>query len=50
MNKEELFSTIRGLNLKDYSVKELEHLMDLFKVKSRQIEVDIRKRKTNGEN
>ena len=45
IGKEELISAIRGLNIKDYSIRELEHLTDLFKTKARQIESEINKRK-----
>lgn len=48
IGKEELISAIRGLNIKDYSIRELEHLTDLFKTKSRQIESEINKRKSEG--
>ena len=49
IEKDELISALRSLNIKDFSISELEHLMDLFKIKSRQIEEEIRKRKMKGE-
>lgn len=48
IEKDELISAVRGINLLDFSVKELEFLADLFKIKERQIETEIRKRKAEG--
>ena len=50
IEKEELISAVRGLNIKDFSTRELEHLMDLFKIKSRQMEDEINRRKREGIN
>jgi len=49
INKDELFSAIKGLNIRDYSIKDLQYLMDLFKIKSKQIETEIMRKKRDGE-
>ena len=48
ISNDELISAVRGLNISDFSVRELEYLMDLFRLKERQIEAEIRNRKANG--
>lgn len=48
IGKEDLISALRGLNIKEFSIRELEYLEDLFKVKSRQIDEEICRRKREG--
>lgn len=48
IGKEELISAVRGLNIKDYSIRELEFMIDLFKTKSRQMDDEINRRKREG--
>jgi len=48
MEKDDLFSAVRYLNLRELSIGEMEHLIDLFKIKTRQMEAEIRERKRTG--
>ena len=48
MEKNDVFSVLRYLDLKALSVNEMEHLKDLFRIKERQIDEEIRKRKQEG--
>ena len=48
ITKDDLISAIRGINIKDFSLKELEYLEDLLKIKGRQLEEEITKRKHEG--
>ena len=45
MEKNNVFSIVRYLSLQELTISEMEHLKDLFGIKSKQIDEEIRKRK-----
>lgn len=50
MEKNDVFSAVRYLDIKNLSIDEMKHLMDLFKIKTNQMEVEIQQRKISGKN
>ena len=48
MEQTDVFSVLRYLDIKSLTIGEMEHLKDLFRIKEKQIDEEIRKRKREG--